>query len=134
MQGKIMTNTIEQFKELTDISCTRKEVDIDFLRELQLKLLNRPDLSDSATVFSVIGSETRLKVLFLLSEAGELCVCDLSDILGQSVFRVSHQLKILKNSGFVKTRKESPTIYYSISNNPFANILVNFVRMGGLSD
>lgn len=129
-----MTNTIEQFKELTDISCTRKEVDIDFLRELQLKLLKRPDLSDSATVFSVIGSETRLKVLFLLSEAGELCVCDLSDILGQSVSRVSHQLKILKNSGFVKTRKESPTIYYSISNNSFANILVNFVRMGGLSD
>ena len=120
--------------ELTNLNCTRKEVDIDLLRGLQLKLLNRPDLADSAAVFSAIGSETRLKVLFLLSEAGELCVCDLSDILGQSVSRVSHQLRKLKDIGFVKTRKESPTIYYSISNNSFANILVNFVRMGGLSD
>ena len=120
--------------ELTNLNCTRKEVDIDLLRGLQLKILNRPDLADSADVFSAIGSETRLKVLFLLSEAGELCVCDLSDILGQSVSRVSHQLRKLKDIGFVKTRKESPTIYYSISNNSFANILINFVRMGGLSD
>ncbi|MCH8300959.1 MAG: winged helix-turn-helix transcriptional regulator [Candidatus Marinimicrobia bacterium] len=120
--------------ELTNLNCTRKEVDIDLLRGLQLKILNRPDLADSADVFSAIGSETRLKVLFLLSEAGELCVCDLSDILGQSVSRVSHQLRKLKDIGFVKTRKESPTIYYSISNNSFANILVNFVRMGGLTD
>ena len=120
--------------EITNLNCTRKEVDIDLLRDLQLKLLNRPDLADSAAVFSAIGSETRLKVLFLLSEAGELCVCDLSDILGQSVSRVSHQLRKLKDIGFVKTRKESPTIYYSISNNSFANILVNFVRMGGLTD
>ena len=120
--------------ELTNLNCTRKEVDIDLLRGLQLKILNRPDLVDSADVFSAIGSETRLKVLFLLSEAGELCVCDLSDILGQSVSRVSHQLRKLKDIGFVKTRKESPTIYYSISNNSFANILVNFVRMGGLTD
>ena len=131
MEPKI---TLEQFKELTDISCTRKEVDIDFLRELQLDLLKRPDLSNIAYIFKAIGGETRIKILFLLSEAGELCVCDLSDILGQSVSRVSHQLKILKNSGLVKTRKEAQTIYYSISNNSFPIILVNFVRMGGLND
>ena len=129
-----MTNTIEQFKELTEISCTRKDVDIDLLRELQLNLLKRPDLFEIANTFSAIGGETRIKVLFLLSEAGELCVCDLADILGQSVSRVSHQLKILKSSGFVKTRKVAPTIYYSISNNSFPNILVNFMKMGGLND
>ncbi len=129
-----MTIAVENNIEISEINCTRKEVDIDLLRELQLNLLNRPDLSDIATIFSAIGGETRIKILFLLSEAGELCVCDLADILGQSVSSVSLQLKILKNSELVKTRKESPTIYYSISNNSFPNILVNFVRMGGLSD
>ena len=129
-----MTLIIENKIELTNLSCTRKEVDIDLLRGLQLKLLNRPDLSETANIFRTIGSETRLKILFLLSEAGELCVCDISDILGQSVSRVSHQLRQLKDSGFVKARKESATIYYSISNNAFANILINFVRMGGLND
>lgn len=129
-----MNTAVENNIEITQINCTRKEVDVDLLRGLQLKLLNRPDLSDIATVFSAIGSETRLKILFLLSEAGELCVCDLSDILGQSVSRVSHQLSKLKNSGFVKTRKDAPTIYYSISDKSFPNILVNFMKMGGLSD
>lgn len=129
-----MKTAIENNVEITEINCTRKEVDIDLLQGLQIKLLNRPDLSDIATVFSAIGSESRLKILFLLSEAGELCVCDLSDILGQSVSRVSHQLSKLKKSGFVKTRKDAPTIYYSISDKSFANILVQFVKMGGLSD
>ena len=129
-----MTTAVEKNIEITEINCTRKEVDIDLLRGLQLKLLNRPDLSDISKIFGAIGSETRLKVLFLLSEAGELCVCDISDILGQSVSRISHQLRKLKYSGFVKTRKDAPTIYYSISKNSFANILVNFVKMGGLSN
>ena len=120
--------------ELTNLNCTRKEVDIDLLRELQLNLQKRPDLFEIANTFSAIGGETRIKILFLLSEAGELCVCDLADILGQSVSRVSHQLKILKSSGLVKTRKEAPTIFYSISNNSFPSILVNFVKMGGLND
>ena len=133
MKGNFLNNTLEQYKELTDISCTRKDVDIDLLRDLQLNLLKRPDLSDIACVFSAVGGETRIKVLFLLSETGELCVCDLADILGLSVSRVSHQLKILKKNGFVKTRRESPTIYYSLSDNSSLNILVNLVKMGGFN-
>ena len=129
-----MRIAVENNIELTEVSCTRKNVDIDSLRDLQLKLLKRPDLSDISYIFNAIGGESRIKILFLLSEAGELCVCDLADILGQSVSRVSHQLKILKNNGLVKTRKEAQTIYYSISKNSFPNILVNFVKMGGLND
>ena len=119
--------------ELSDLTCTRKKVDIDLLRELQVKMLKRPDLSAIAKAFATIGNETRLKILFLLAEAGELCVCDLSDIIGHSVSAVSHQLKKLKDNGFVITRKEPPTVYYSISDNSYLNVLVNLVKMGGLN-
>lgn len=128
-----MTNIIKKEIELTEFSCTRKEVDIEVLRKLQSDLHKRPDISEIADVFSTIGNEIRLKILFLLSKAGELCVCDISDILGQSVSAISHQLKKLKDNGFVKTRDDRPIIYYSISDNSFVNILVNFVKMGNLN-
>ena len=127
-----MEKTIAKIIELSEITCTRKEVDIDNLRELQNKMLNRPDLAAIAKAFDIIGNETRMKILFLLSEAGELCVCDLSDIIGHTVSAISHQLKKLKEIGFVKTRREPPTIYYSISDNSYLNLLVNLVKMGGL--
>jgi len=128
-----LTKTMESQLELSDLTCTRKEVDIDFLRELQIKMLKRPDLSAIVKAFATIGNETRLRILFLLAEAGELCVCDLSDIIGHSVSAVSHQLKKLKDNGFVTTRKEPPAIYYSISDNSYLNVLVNLVKMGGLN-
>ena len=127
-----MEKTIQNIIELSEITCTRKEVDIDLLKDLQISMLNRPDLPAIAKAFDTIGNETRMKILFLLSEAGELCVCDLSDIIGHTVSAISHQLKKLKETGFVTTRKEPPTIYYSISDNSYLNVLVNLVKVGGL--
>ena len=124
--------TKENRIELSSITCTRKEVDIDLLRDLQIRMLNRPDLPAIASAFDAIGNPTRMKILFLLSEAGELCVCDLSDIIGHTVSAISHQLKKLRETGFVTSRKEPPTIYYSISDNSYLNLLVNLVKMGGL--
>ena len=128
-----MDQLIKDEIKLTDISYTRKDDDIEVLRTLQSEIYKRPDLPEIANAFSTIGNEIRLKILFLLSKSGELCVCDISDILGQSVSAISHQLKKLKNNGFVKTRDDRPIIYYSISENSFVNILVNFVNMGNLN-
>ena len=128
-----MEKATEHIIELSEITCTRKDVDIDLLKDLQNRMLNRPDLPAIANAFDTIGNETRIKILFLLSEAGELCVCDISDIIGHTVSAISHQLKKLKKIGFVTTRKESPTIYYSISDNSYLNVLVNLVKMGGLN-
>ena len=128
-----MEKATEHIIELSEITCTRKDVDIDLLKDLQNRMLNRPDLSAIANAFDTIGNETRIKILFLLSEAGELCVCDLSDIIGHTVSAISHQLKKLKEIGLVTTRKEPPTVFYSISDNSYLNVLVNLVKMGGLN-
>jgi DNA-binding transcriptional ArsR family regulator len=67
-----------------------------------------------AQVLSLAGNEVRLKILYLLEEEGELCPCDLSDILGMSVPAVSQHLRKLKDAGIVQIRKEGQTIYYSL--------------------
>lgn len=63
---------------------------------------------------ALAGNEARLKMLFLLEAEGELCPCDLSDILGMSVPAVSQHLRKLKDGGLVETRREAQTIFYSL--------------------
>lgn len=43
-----------------------------------------------------------------------MCVCDLTAVLNMNQPAISHQLKILKQNGFVKYRKDGKTVYYSL--------------------
>jgi DNA-binding transcriptional ArsR family regulator len=65
-------------------------------------------------VLELAGNEVRLKILYLLHTEGELCPCDLSDILELSVPAVSQHLRKLKDGNVIKFRKEGQTIYYSL--------------------
>ncbi len=76
--------------------------------------------------FAVLAGSTRLKILYLLQNEKELCVCDIADILETTVSAVSHQLKILRVSGFVKSRKNTQTIFYSLSKESAKELLNHF--------
>ena len=69
------------------------------------------DLADSFKLFS---DSTRLKILYALMEA-EMCVCDISVLLGMTKSSVSHQLRVLKQANLVKYRKAGRVIYYSLA-------------------
>ncbi len=71
---------------------------------------------------SLTGNEVRLKILFLLNEEGELCPCDLSDILGMSVPAISQHLRKLKDGSMIIARKTGQTIFYRL-NKDFDTIL-----------
>ena len=71
-------------------------------------------LFDLADTFKLFSDSTRLKILYALMEA-EMCVCDISVVLGMSKSSVSHQLRILKQSNLVKNRKAGRVIYYSLA-------------------
>ncbi len=115
-------------KLLTELSCTRKNVDIELLRKLQSEILMRPDLDEIAEVLSLIGNDTRIKIIYLLDRADELCVCDISDVLGISISAISHQLRKLKDRNLVVSRKDAPTIYYSLSDSPVLHQITDIFR------
>lgn len=79
-------------------------------------------LIDLAELFKVFGDSTRIKILSALS-GGELCVCDISTILGMTSSAVSHQLKILKNAGLVSFRREGKTVFYALADDHVMTIL-----------
>lgn len=86
----------------------RKKVD----RVLSLMKGERT-FQELAETFKILGDPTRIKILFALSKA-ELCVCDLSQLLGVSNSAVSHQLRLLRNMKLVKFRKEGKMAYYTL--------------------
>ena len=79
-------------------------------------------LYDLAELFKVFGDSTRIKILYALFEA-ELCVCDISRLLGLTQSAVSHQLRVLKNSRLVKFRKDGKTVFYSLADDHVRKII-----------
>ncbi|MEG1394696.1 MAG: metalloregulator ArsR/SmtB family transcription factor [Clostridia bacterium] len=72
-----------------------------------------------ANFYFVFSDSTRLKILSALSVT-ELCVLDLCVLLEQNQTTISHQLKLLRDSGIVESRREGRMIMYRIVN-PFVN-------------
>lgn len=68
-----------------------------------------------ASALNLAGNEVRLKVLFLLKQEGELCPCDISDILSMTVPAVSQHLRKLKEGGLVTTKKVAQTVFYALT-------------------
>ena len=86
---------------------------------------NMPDedeLYDLAELFKVFGDSTRIKILYVLSEA-EMCVCDIAQLLGMTQSAISHQLRSLKQSRLVKARREGKTVFYSLADGHVRTIL-----------
>ncbi len=72
-------------------------------------------MEDMLTFFRAVADETRLKMLWLLLNKRELCVCDLMEVLDIPQSKASRHLRTLYNAGLVRTRREGLWAYYSIS-------------------
>lgn len=71
------------------------------------------DIEAASTLLKVIADPTRLKLLSAL-QSGELCVCDLSAVIGLSESAVSHQLRLLREQRIVTFRKQGRVAYYRL--------------------
>jgi len=76
--------------------------------------LREETLEQTARWFHALGDETRLQIIDRLSE-GEQCVCDLTDLLETAQSRLSFHLKILKDAGILKDRRDGRWVYYSLN-------------------
>jgi DNA-binding transcriptional ArsR family regulator len=82
------------------------------------KLLPPPArLQAAADLCGLLSDPGRLAILLAL-EGGELCVCDLSQVLGAGVSAVSHQLRLLRGASLVSCRHEGKLVFYSYCGGP----------------
>lgn len=97
-------------------TCIRVLADINQIKECREKIKTvDQSLLLLANAFSLVGNDVRIRILYLLQQEGQLCPCDLSDILGMNVSPVSQHLRKLKDSKIIVSKKTGQTIFYSIS-------------------
>ncbi|HEY5497430.1 MAG TPA: metalloregulator ArsR/SmtB family transcription factor [Syntrophales bacterium] len=66
--------------------------------------------------FKALGDKTRLAIIWLLNSVpGDLCVCEITDAIGESHCNVSRHLKILKGAKLVKEKKEGRWVYFDLA-------------------
>ncbi|MCI9347579.1 MAG: winged helix-turn-helix transcriptional regulator [Lachnospiraceae bacterium] len=75
-----------------------------------------------AELFKIFGDPTRIRILYAMLDT-ERCVNDIAGILQMSQSSVSHQLRILKTSKLVKSRREGKSIFYSLDDEHVRAIL-----------
>ena len=73
-----------------------------------------PALRDLDTVFKGFADPTRIRILSLLA-AGELCVCDLVDILELPQPTVSRHLAYLRKASLVSVTRDSSFAHYRLA-------------------
>ncbi|HIU02754.1 MAG TPA: helix-turn-helix transcriptional regulator [Candidatus Onthocola gallistercoris] len=86
----------------------------ELLEEVRSKMPMEDDLLEVAELFKVFGDLTRVKIICALSKS-ELCVSDLTELLEMNQSAVSHQLRLLKQSRLVKTRRDGKVRFYSLA-------------------
>ena len=75
-----------------------------------------------ADTFKVLGDTTRIRILDALSRS-ELCVCDIAARVGLTESAVSHQLRLLRDSRVVRTRRNGRQIFYTLDDQHVVKLL-----------
>ena len=89
------------------------------------RLLDEEATQDAAERAKALSDPTRLTLAEALSEGEELCVCDLSWIVGRSQNLVSHHLGALRSRDLVRSRKYGKMVMYSLT--PMGRLLLGVV-------
>jgi DNA-binding transcriptional ArsR family regulator len=77
-------------------------------------LISASDADELAACFRLLGDPKRVRILYALLEAGELCVCDIAATVEVSETTVSHAMRLLRTAGIVRNRRDGRTVYYRL--------------------
>lgn len=108
---------------INDVECCETfQTHEELLKIVNAEMPEEDKLYDLAELFKVFGDSTRIRILYVLFEA-EVCVCDLAEVLNMTQSAISHQLKILKQSKLVKSRREGKSVFYSLADGHVRTII-----------
>lgn len=110
MNDDIIKETGAETEE-TDIVGTE---DAAKIKEVTDALPDEDTLDELEELFKIFGDSTRIKILYAL-HIKEMCVMDISLALGMSQSAISHQLRVLRQTRLIRSRRDGKNIYYSLA-------------------
>lgn len=100
----------KQAVDLCDDTCVGTDADLALVKK---SMVDDESAGQLAELFKALSDPTRVKLIGAMLQQ-ELCVHDLSVLLGMGQSAVSHQLRYLRNLRIVKRRKSGKTVFYSL--------------------
>ena len=96
--------------------CIRKEINYELINQARNLIEEQKSLlKKKSDVFSLVGNEIRLSIIYLLINYEKLCVCDIGDILNISQSATSQHLRKLKDGNVIDNIRDGATIFYFIN-------------------
>lgn len=80
-------------------------------------------LEATATVSRALANPARLRIVAVLRD-GELCVCQLTEVLRLAQSTVSNHLRELRIAGLISERKSGRWVYFHLTDDPHAGLWI----------
>lgn len=96
-----------------DYLCNCTVIHEDVVKKVRNEIQDDENLYSMSEFFKMFGDGTRLKIINALM-ISEMCVCDISALIGMNQSVISHHLKILRAARVIKFRREGKVVYYSL--------------------
>ena len=96
-------------------ACAATQVDDERVAATRPLVVSAGEASGIADVFGLLSDPSRVRVLFALLEAGEMCVCDLAEMVEMSPSALSHALRLLRTAGVVTNRRDGRMVRYRLA-------------------
>lgn len=116
------TATLPAGPDATAACEAQSHLDARGVERRRVALLPARTVDALSETFRVLGDPTRVRILDALS-AGELCVCDISALVGMSESAVSHQLRLLRGMRLVRPRRAGRLVYYALDDQHIIGLL-----------
>jgi DNA-binding transcriptional ArsR family regulator len=100
---------------MTDDRCDLLCLDLVVAERLRGRRLGLDEALLAAGRARALGDPTRLLLAAALAEADELCVCDLAWIVERAQNLVSHHVRVLRQEGLVRSRREGKMVMYGLT-------------------
>lgn len=107
--------------------CDIPHLDPQRVARLRAALIRPPAVEALAEIFKALGDPTRVRILDALSH-GELCVCDLAQLVGMSQSATSHQLRLLRALRLVRSRRAGRMVFYALDDRHIVSLVKQGLR------
>jgi len=97
-----------------DDACNCEVIHLETVTKVRAEMPSDEDFVALAELYKMFSDPTRAKILRALASS-EMCVCDIAALLGLTKSAISHQLKSLRLTNLVKSRRDGKIVYYSLS-------------------
>ncbi len=94
-----------------------EEVILDHIHPASITLPSEEEIDRAARFLRILGDPTKLKIVCALVGDGkerEICAGSIATALGMTKSAVSHQLRILREEGMIRCRREGKHVIYAL--------------------